>query len=309
MKHNKLLMTGCSLAFTTALLLSGCSTHSTNTASSSPSTTPDKKIKVIAAENFYGEVAQAVGGDRVEVKSILTNPNVDPHEYEPTPEVAKEITDAQVIVYNGIGYDDWMDKILKAGSSTNTKTVINVGNDLLGKKVGDNPHVWYAPEIMPKLANKIADDLSKIDPSQDQAFHQRAKDYIATLDPLNKKIQQLKQASPTPIDVSEPVFDYMLKDLNLNINDPNFAKAIEEGSDPIPADLIQLQNDMKNKKVKFFVYNIQNSSATVDNIVKLANSAGIPVVKVTETEPEGKNYLQWMMDQLNEVENALKVRD
>jgi zinc/manganese transport system substrate-binding protein len=302
-------MTGCSMIFASVLLLSGCSTHSTNTATSTPSNPSNKKIQVVAAENFYGEVAQAVGGDRVEVKSILTNPNVDPHEYEPTPEVAKDITNAQVIVYNGIGYDDWVDKILKAGASGNTKAVINVGNDLLGKKVGDNPHVWYHLEIMPKLANKLADDLSKIDPSQEQAFHQRAKDYIASLEPLNKKIEELKQTSPTAVDVSEPVFDYMLADLNLNVNDQKFAMAIEEGNDPSPTDLIQLQNDIKNKKIKFFVYNTQNSGGTVENIVKLANSNGIPVVKVTETEPEGKNYLQWMMDQLNEVGNALKAKD
>lgn len=294
-----LIAVGCSASF---LLLSGCGEASKTTPA------PAGKIKIVAAENFYGEVAKAVGGDRVEVTSLLDNPEVDPHDFEPTADTSKAVNDAQVIVYNGAGYDEWMEKVLKAGSSANSKSVISVAGDLMGKKVGDNEHVWYDPTAMPKLANKLADDLAKLDPSGSDVFHKQAQAYITSLDPLKEKVQKLKQASVTNIDVSEPIFDYMAQALNLTIHDANFAKAIDAGTDPAPVDVAALQSDLKDKKVKFFIYNTQNSSPIVDNMVKLAVSTGIPIVKVTETEPKGKNYLQWMMDQLDEVEKALGAK-
>jgi zinc/manganese transport system substrate-binding protein len=281
--------------------------NSITSAGSSASTNaaPIDKIKIVAAENFYGEVAQAVGGDSVAVTSILSNPNIDPHAYEPTVETAKTVNDARVIIYTGIGYDAWMEKLINANSSASSKTVINVGNDR-GKKEGDNPHIWYDPTTIPILAVKIADELAKIYPDQDKAFHQRAKDYIASLQPLYDKIQKIQQTSAV-IDVSEPVFDYMAAALNMTVGDPKFAKAIEENVDPAPRDVAQLQSDIKGKQIKLFVYNIQTQSPTVEKIVQLAKSSNIPIVEVTETEPIGKNYLQWMMDQLDQIGKALGV--
>jgi zinc/manganese transport system substrate-binding protein len=315
--QKKMMLLTSYLVLSSAILLTACGNSSTQNLSASTSdskapaaqttsatqTAPAVKIKISAAENFYGEVARMVGGDRVEVTSILDNPNVDPHDYEPTPDVAKTVSDSKVIVYNGVGYDAWMEKLVQADSSAKTKTVIKVADDLMGKKEGDNEHVWYNPDTMPKLANRLADELTKLDPSGDQIFHKNAQTYISSLDPIKAKVQKLQQ-SGIKIAVSEPVFDYMAIALNLSINDTKFAKAINEGSDPSPADVAQLQNDIKGN-VKLFIYNIQNSSPTVDNIVKLAKSSGVPIVEVTETEPTGKNYLQWMTDQLDQVEKAL----
>ncbi|WCK52775.1 zinc ABC transporter substrate-binding protein [Aneurinibacillus sp. Ricciae_BoGa-3] len=292
------------LTLASVFVLAGCSS-SQNAPSTSASSAKDEKIKIVAAENFYGEVAQAVGGDRVEVTSILTNPDTDPHGYESTPDNSKSVYSANVVVYNGAGYDSWMEKMINAGSSNEQKSVIKVAEDLQGKKEGDNEHVWYDPTTMTKLANSLADQLSKIDAKQTDAYHQRAKQYIASLAPLTEKVQKLKQSSPTPIAVSEPIFDYMVQPLNLTIDDTKFAKAIDEGTDPSPVDVGTLQNDLKGKKVKLFVHNVQNSSPTVENMVKLARSSGVPIVQVTETEPKGKNYLQWMTDQLDQVGKAL----
>ncbi|QIZ09165.1 zinc ABC transporter solute-binding protein [Priestia megaterium] len=299
-KWYSLLAVGCSASL---LLLSGCADTS-KTTTSAPADT-DNKIKIVAAENFYGEVAKVVGGNRVEVTSILDNPDVDPHDYEPTADTSKLVNDAQVIVYNGAGYDAWMDKVIKSSSSANSKSSILVAEDIMGVKEGENEHVWYDPTTMPKLAIKIADDLSKLDPTHKEDFNQRAQSYIKSLDPLKEKVQELKQQSATNIDVSEPVFDYMAKALNLKINNSKFARAIDEGTDPAPSDIAALQNDLKGKKVKLLVHNTQNSTPVVDNIVNLANSNSIPIVKVTETEPKGKNYLQWMMDQLDDVAKVL----
>lgn len=313
--YAKVSLTCLTAVMSTALLLAGCGSTGTKPkdAASAPATetkpkdptasAPAGKIKIVAAENFLGEVAIAVGGDRVEVTSVITNPDADPHDYEPTAETSKAVSDAQVVVYVGIGYDEWMNKLLKASSAS--KQVINVGEGLLGKKDGDNPHIWYIPESMPKLADALADQLGKIDATQADAFKKRAQDYKTSLAPLTDLVNKLKQASPTDIAVSEPVFDYMASALNLKIVDPKFAKAIEEESDPAPGDVSGLQDALKGKKVKLFVQNTQADSPTVKTMVDLATSNQIPVVHVTETEPQGKNYVQWMTDQLTELKNAL----
>jgi zinc/manganese transport system substrate-binding protein len=303
------LITGIAV-LSSVFLLSACGTSNTKSATSTADSagSSTSKIKIVAAENFYGEVAKAVGGDRVDVTNILNNPDTDPHDYEPTPDVARTVSEAQVIVYDGVGYDAWMDKLISADSSSKSKSITKVADDVMGKKDGDNEHVWYDPETMPKLANKLADDLAKLDPSNAQTYYKNAQTFIATLAPLQEKVQKLKQTSGVKIDVSEPVFDYMANALNLSVNDARFSKAIDEGTDPSAADVAQLQSDLKGKKVKVFVYNIQNSSPTVDNLVKLAKSSGVPVVEVTETEPKGKNYLEWMNNQLDQVGKALGIQ-
>lgn len=304
------LITGIAV-LSSVFLLSACgATSSTKSASSTAdsSTSSTSKIKIVAAENFYGEVAKAVGGDRVDVTNILDNPNTDPHDFEPTPDVARTVSNSQVIIYNGVGYDAWMDKLISADSSSKSKSITKVADDVMGKKEGDNEHVWYNPDTMPKLANKLADDLAKLDPSKGETYHKNAQTFIASLAPLQEKAQKLKQTSGVKIDVSEPVFDYMANALNLSVNDTKFSKAIDNGTEPSASDVAQLQSDLKDKNVKAFVYNIQNSSPTVDNLVKLAKSSGVPIVEVTETNPKGKTYLQWMNDQLDQVGKALGIQ-
>jgi zinc/manganese transport system substrate-binding protein len=310
--YNKIPLKASSIALSFLFLLSACGGSATPNSASSV-TTPSAqiastaKIKITAAENFYGEAAKAVGGDRVEVTSVLNNPSVDPHDYEPTPDVARTVSNSKIIVLNGVGYDEWMEKLVNADPASKSKSVIKVADDLMGKKVGDNPHVWYDPEAMPKLTNKIADELTKLDPSGDQVFHKNAQVYITSLDSIKAKIQKLKQ-SGAKIAVSETIFDYMAAAMNLTINNTKFGKAINDGNDPSPADIAQMQEDIKGKNVKLFIYDIQNTSPTVDNIVKMVKSSGIPIVEVTETEPEGKNYVQWMTDILDNIGKALGIQ-
>lgn len=300
-------ITGFTASLSLIFLLSACGSSSNHTSSSNTVNSP-AKIKIVAAENFYGEVAKAVGGDHVEVTNILDNPNTDPHDYEPTPDVARTVSNSQIVVYNGVGYDSWMDKLINADSSSKSKSITKVADDVMGKKEGDNEHIWYNPDTMPKLAKKLADDLEKIDPSQAQTYQKNAQTFIASLAPLREKVQKLKQASGAKIDVSEPVFDYMANALNLEVNDQKFSKAIDNGTEPSASDVGQLQSDIKGKNIKLFVYNVQNSSPTVDNLVKMVKSSGVPVVKVTETEPKGKTYLEWMNDQLDQVSKALGIQ-
>lgn len=278
----------------------------TNSSASGTDTPKTAKIKIVAAENFYGEVAIAVGGDQVEVTSILNNPETDPHDFEPTPEASKAVHDAKVIIYNGIGYDEWMKKLVDASGDTANKTLIAVGSDVAGKKEGDNEHVWYNPETMPGYAKLLADKLGKLDPAHSDQYKKQADTYIASLTGFTNLVKELNQASPLPIAVSEPVFDYMANALNLNVTDKKFEMAAEEETDPAPADVAQLQNDIKEKKIKMFINNIQASSTTVKNMVDLAKKSELPVIEVTETLPAGKNYSQWMIDQLNQIKAVLK---
>jgi zinc/manganese transport system substrate-binding protein len=267
---------------------------------------PSGKIKIVAAENFYGEVAKAVGGDLVDVVSLLTSPEMDPHDYEATPQASKDVDAAQVVIYNGIGYDEWMKKIIEASGGTDSKTVIAVASDVMGKKAGDNEHQWYNPETFPKYAMLLAEKLGKLDPDNAATYSKQADAYITTLAPFTDLAKELKQATAVPIAVSEPVFDYMAEALNLTVTNKKFELAAEDGVDPSPADVAKLQDDIKAKNIKMFVNNTQASSTTIENMVVLAKENSIPIIEVTETLPKDKSYIQWMTDILNQIKAALK---
>lgn len=263
------------------------------------------KIQVVASLDFYGEVAKAVGGNKVSVQSIINNPAVDPHDYEPTTKVGKSVASADLVVASGIGYDGWMDKVVK--SADKSKNYLRVADDLMIKKEGDNEHIWYDPRTMPKLANTLADKFAKKDPADKATFKANAKKYIASLDDLNTLINKLKsKVNGQLVDVSEPVFGYALDYLGYKVNDDHFSKSTEDGTDYSAKDIHGIETDIKEKKIAFFVNNIQASSKTVNQLVKLAEQNNVPVLKVTETLPKGKNYRTWMTSQYQQLE---KIQD
>ena len=263
------------------------------------------KIQVVASLDFYGEVAKAVGGNKVSVQSIINNPAVDPHDYEPTTKVGKSVASADLVVASGIGYDGWMDKVVK--SADKSKNYLRVADDLMNKKEGDNEHIWYDPRTMPKLANTLADKFAKKDPADKATFKANAKKYIASLDDLNTLINKLKsKVNGQLVDVSEPVFGYALDYLGYKVNDDHFSKSTEDGTDYSAKDIHGIETDIKEKKIAFFVNNIQSSSKTVNQLVKLAEQNNVPVLKVTETLPKGKNYRTWMTSQYQQLE---KIQD
>ncbi|MDS0490802.1 metal ABC transporter solute-binding protein [Lacticaseibacillus paracasei] len=263
------------------------------------------KIQVVASLDFYGEVAKAVGGNKVSVQSIINNPAVDPHDYEPTTKVGKSVASADLVVASGIGYDGWMDKVVK--SADKSKNYLRVADDLMNKKEGDNEHIWYDPRTMPKLANTLADKFAKKDPADKATFKANAKKYIASLDDLNTLINKLKsKVNGQLVDVSEPVFGYALDYLGYKVNDDHFSKSTEDGTDYSAKDIHGIETDIKEKKIAFFVNNIQASSKTVNQLVKLAEQNNVPVLKVTETLPKGKNYRTWMISQYQQLE---KIQD
>ena len=294
--HKKTWLVGL-MSLMVMLLLAACGQQ---TKQSNSSVAPDK-IKVIASVDFYGEVAKAVLGNHGSVTSIIDNPDVDPHDYEPTTAVGKSVATANVVVANGIGYDGWMDKLVKAAN--NKVQYVRVGEDVMAKKEGDNEHLWYNDKTMPELANYLAKVYGKLDAKNAKAYTANAKKYIASLEPLTKLIAELKtKSNGQKVDVSEPVFDNALDALGYKMNDAHFAKATEDGTDPSPADIAQIKADIKSKKIAFFVQNSQADSKLVDQLADEAKAAGVPVLKVTETLPKDKTYLTWMLGQYQDLQ-------
>lgn len=297
----KVLLFGVIFFAANLLILTGCSS-SEQSSQESDRSEGGSKINIVAAEDFYGEVAEAVGGDHVEVTSIITNPSEDPHDFEPTPDTAKTVSNADVLIYNGIGYDNWMENLIESSSNNDEKINIKVGEDVLDKENGDNEHIWYKPETMPRLADALADRLAKEDPKHAEDFEQQAANYQDSLQPLLDLVSQSETSSEKTAAVTEPIFDYMLDALHYKPNNTKFPLAIEEGTDPAPKDVAEMQDDIKDHNVSFLVQNIQVENPTITKLVELAKENDVPIVKVTETLPEGKDYKTWMIDQLKQIE-------
>lgn len=261
-------------------------------------------IQVVAAESFYAEAVQAVGGSQVQVYSVLKSGSVDPESFEPTTQTARQVAQARLVVYNGLGYDDWMNKLLNASSSS-SRLVINVGNGLWGKQTGVNPHIWYDPQTMPKLTVAIEQDLSQLDPTHTKQFQQNANRYLQQLKEFTDQVQRDRSATSIPVFFSEPVPGYLAQALNMQPIDYAVSLAVEQGIDPAPRDLQQARQDIRSHKIKVFFLNTQTTSPAATTLANDAQQVGIPVVDVTETEPTGKNYVAWMTSQLNQVEVAL----
>ena len=264
----------------------------------------DNKISVVAAENFYGDVANQIGGDDVSVASIMSNPDQDPHLFETTPGVVRQIADAQIIILNGADYDPWMDKLVKASPKAG-RTAIVVA-ELVGKKAGDNPHLWYDPGTMPAAAKALADAFAKADPAHKNDYASRLKAFLASLKPINDKIAAIRAKFPgATVTASEPVFGYMAAALGFKMRNETFQLSIMNDTEPSAHDVAAFQDDLKNHKVRVMFYNKQASDKAVQNLVDLAHASKVPVVGVTETAPPGLTYQKWMLSQLDDTENAL----
>lgn len=258
-----------------------------------------KPIRVVTGLNFYGEVAKEVAGNHGQVTTFIDNSSVDPHDYQPGTKQAQEVGKANVVIENGLGYDSWVNKIVDSNADRRQMKVINVAN-LMGKKAGANEHVWYQPSAVKKLANDLAKQYSKLDPQHAADYRKNARNYLKSLQPLDDEIAKVKgQVDPNnnQVAVSEPVFDYALENAGYQIMDKHFEKAVEDGNDPSPTDISEIQQAIINHQIAFFVENSQTSDKVVDNLVKLARKHNVPVLKVTETKPNGKNYTQWMLEQ------------
>ena len=269
-----------------------------------PSSAAERKITVVAAENFYGDVAQQIGGDRVSVTSVLGNPDQDPHLFETTPSLVRQIAAANVVIYNGAAYDPWMARLLNVAAAPGRAVI--VAADLVHNNAGADPHLWYDPPTMPAVATALAATLSAIDPAHQNEYVARLKTFLASLVPLNQKIAALAaKYVGAPVTATEPVFGYMAAALRLTMRNASFQLAVMNNTEPSARDLAQFEADLKAHKVRVMFYNIQASDRLVRRLVELARAANVPVVGVTETCPPGLTYQTWMLRQLEATEKAL----
>ena len=264
----------------------------------------DGKIAVVAAENFYGDIARQIGGDQVDVVSIMNNPDQDPHLFETTPGIVRQIADAQIVIFNGADYDPWMEKLLEAAPRPG-RSVIAAAN-LVRVKAGENPHIWYDPATMPAVAKSLAAALTAADPAHRNDYEARLATFVASLKPLNDKVAAIRDKyAGASVTASEPVFGYMAGALKLKMRNERFQLAIMNDTEPSARDVAAFEQDLKTHKVRVLFYNKQASSKVVQHLVELAREAKVAVVGITETAPPGMSFQEWMLTQLNDTEKAL----
>jgi len=283
------------LAFATALFIALGGSHAR---------AADARIALVAAENFYGDLAQQIGGDRVAVTSILNSPNQDPHLFETSPSVVRNVAGAGIVVYNGADYDPWMARVLAV--TPKPGRIVIVAADLVHKKPGDNPHLLYDPNTMPAVAKAIAAALAAADPQHKDAYAARLQTFLASLAPIDRKIAEISaKYAGAPVAASEPVFGYMAAALKLKMRNEHFQLAVMNDTEPSASDVAAFERDLKTHQVRVMFYNTQATANLVRHLVDLARASGIAVVGVTETCPPGLSYQKWIQNELDATEKAL----
>ncbi len=264
------------------------------------------KVRTVGVENEYANVIAQIGGKYVMVSSIESNPNTDPHVFEASPSVAEEVARASLIVRNGLGYDTWVKRILAAAPKSG-RQIIDVQTLLALPDNTPNPHLWYKPTTMPKVAMAIAEALNKLEPGHKRYFLMRVRRFDALLKPWYAAIAKFKKKfHGTPVAVTEPVGDYMLEATGCDIRTPwHLQAAIMNGTDPSPQD-VSIQNHLlRHRKVKVFVYNQQVTDPLTASFLHLAQRAHVPVVGVYETMPTGYTYQRWMVAEVRALRLAV----
>jgi zinc/manganese transport system substrate-binding protein len=285
-----------------ALLAAGCSP-----ASAFGSSDPAGKIVAVGAENEYADVIGQVGGKYVQVNAIMSNPNTDPHTFEASASVARLVSSAQLVVQNGVGYDEFMNTIENAVPSSARKVI--VVQHLLGLPDSTpNPHLWYQPSTMPAVAKAIAADLGALQPAHAAYFQANASAFVASLRGWTNALASLAAKYPgTPVATTEPVADYLLQAAGAdNLTPWAFQADIMNGTDPSAQDVAVQRSLFTQHKVKVFIYNQQVTDSLTESFITLARANGIPVVGVYETMPEpGYRYQSWMLAEVQDLQKAV----
>ena len=282
------------------LALAGCGASS--------SATSGGRLRVVAAENFWGSIAAQLGGDRVDVTSLIHNPATDPHDYEPTPSDARTMATARLAIVNGIGYDPWAPKLL-AANPVSGRRVLNVG-DLVGVKAGGNPHRWYSPANVQQVTNAITADYKRLDPGHAAYFDsQRARFETKGLAQYKRLIASIRtRFAGVAVGASESIFEPLAKSLGLRLLTPeSLLNAVSEGTDPTASAKSEADRQITGRQIKVWVYNSQNATPDVRRLTSQAKAEGIPVTTITETlTPASASFQAWQSRQLRALAQALQ---
>lgn len=266
-------------------------------------------ITIVAGENFWGSLVSQLGGNRVAVTSIVSDPNADPHEYESNAGDAKLFATANYVILNGAGYDSWGDSLLSASTNPSRK-ILSVA-DLLGKKEGDNPHFWYSPEYVNRVIAQMQRDLISIDPNDAAYFQAQYKTLQASLAEYQNRIVNIKHGfGGTKVASTESIFVYLADASGLNlISPPEFIDAVAEGNDPPASSVVEFEKQINAHEPQVLVYNEQTVTPLTENMKKLAADASIPTIGITETiQPPDATFQEWMNAQLLQLQNALNAK-
>ena len=265
------------------------------------------RIQVVAAESFWGSLASQLGGDRVRVTSIVSNPATDPHDYEPTPADGRALAGAGMVIVNGAGYDGWASKLLAASPSSG-RVVLSIG-DLVGVRRGGNPHRWYSPPDVERAIGAVTAGYSRLDPKHAPYFAARERSFeTAGLRAYHGLIVQIRQRyAGTAVGASESIFAPMAQALGLRLITPSgFLAAISDGTDPTAADKATTDRQISTHAIRVWVYNRQNTTPDVQRLNAAARRARVPVTTITETPvPASATFQAWQVAQLESLRRAL----
>ena len=299
MGRSRVAVAAMAAAAVAAVVLSACGLSSTDQAATG-------KVQVVAAENFWGDIASQLGGTKANVQTVVTDPNADPHEYESNTNDARAIATADLVILNGAGYDDWGLKLLAANPSQR-RHVLNVAS-LLGKKQGDNPHFWYDPDYAFQVAGSITSEYRRLDPADAAYFDEQRSLFTTASQQYVRRLAEIKQKFVgQPVGATESIFVYLASYLGLDlVSPPDFMQAVAEGSDPPAASVVEFQDQIAKKAIKVLVFNVQTATAVTTNLRIEAVKQSIPVVGVSETlQPVTASFQEWQDSQLVALENAL----
>jgi len=264
------------------------------------------KLQIVAGENFWGSLVSQIGGDKVNVLSIVSDPNVDPHEYESNTSNARSFSTADYIVLNGEGYDSWGNNLLNA-TTNNKRRVLTVSN-ILNKKTGENPHFWYNSNYVDIVVSKMETDLIELDPADSSYFINQYQKLTASLQTYKDKIDSIKRKfSGVKVAATEDIFSYLAENTGLDLVSPQeFIQAVAEGNDPTAQSIVEFQQQLRSGKISVLVYNVQTVTPLTENMKKIANEQLIPLIGVSETiQPPTQSFQDWMSSELTNLEDTL----
>ena len=262
-------------------------------------------LQVVAAENFYGNIASQLGGDHVQFVSIMSDPNIDPHQYEADPKDALAVAKANLVIQNGADYDNWMPRLLKA--SPNPSRIVLTGADIAKDTLRENPHVWYSVKDTRSIAGEIAKSFETLDPADKDQYEKNLKIFDDSLLPIKKQMDSISQEfGGTPVGLTETICLYQTGPMKLDVLTPwEFQHAISEGNDPPVASIAEANTQVSGHKIKVLIYDVQTVTPITTHLQDEAKAAGIPVVGVSETMPVNETYQSWMLKQLQSLHESL----
>lgn len=289
------------------LALAGCTgPPGGSSASGGGASCPATPVKVVVTTNVWASVVDQLSGPCAEVVTIVSSPTGDPHDFEPTAATAATFDAADVAVMNGLGYDSWAQRIVDSlGSSA--PQVINLG-EVVGLRVGDNPHIWYSPTYVEQSAAAVTKVLESQAPAATANFERQATAFTSALQPYLAAVAGIKQRfAGTAIGATESLFDYMAQACGLNITTPvGFRNAESSGAEPTPQDVQTVRRQLSDGTDLALIYNLQTDGSLPQQLRVIAAANGVPVVEITETlVPAGATFQEWQLAQLNELSNAL----